>query len=108
MEWKSNSHIKAALEILRREFQPSQVYLFGSRANGAVSLDSDIDLLLVIPETEESRLSRQLRAHEFVANIKAVSFDIFIYTKEEFDLWKDQLSSIPETALNTGREIRLG
>ena len=71
MEWKSNSHIKAALEILRREFQPSQVYLFGSRANGAVSLDSDIDLLLVIPETEESRLSRQLRAHEFVANIKA-------------------------------------
>jgi len=36
-----------------------------------------------------------------------ISADVFFYSQEEFDDWKDELSSIPETALNTGIEIKL-
>jgi hypothetical protein len=33
---------------------------------------------------------------------------VWIYSEAEFNDWKDEFSSIPETALNTGKEIELG
>ncbi|NJL26259.1 MAG: hypothetical protein HC902_14650 [Calothrix sp. SM1_5_4] len=37
-----------------------------------------------------------------------VEVQIWIYSEEDFEDWKDEFSSIPETALNTGREIDIG
>lgn len=40
-------------EIVRRlveAYRPERIYLFGSRARGQVSPDSDYDLLIVVPD----------------------------------------------------------
>jgi len=34
---------------IAREFRPQRVVLFGSRARGAATADSDVDLLIVMP-----------------------------------------------------------
>lgn len=53
-------------EITRRmvaEFQPRQIYLFGSHAWGQPNEDSDVDLFVIVPESNQSLLKRGLQAH---------------------------------------------
>lgn len=40
---------------LVREFEPLQIILFGSQATGEARLDSDIDLLVVLPQLGHKR-----------------------------------------------------
>ena len=47
--------IAVMVERLVREFQPLQIILFGSRARGDARPDSDVDLLVVLPEIENKR-----------------------------------------------------
>jgi uncharacterized protein len=44
--------IAVMVDRLVREFQPLQIILFGSRARGDARPDSDVDLLVVLPEIE--------------------------------------------------------
>lgn len=37
-----------------------------------------------------------------------VEIQVWVYSDEQFEDWKDEFSSIPETALNTGIEVDLG
>jgi uncharacterized protein len=94
------------IDHLVREFHPRKIFLFGSRANGAAGADSDYDLMLVV-DKHEGRLAAMRRATQVLGDIHA-GVDVFIYDQKEFDELKTELSSIPETALNTGREIDLG
>lgn len=96
------------IETLRQEFQPSRMFLFGSRAHGTARADSDYDFVLVVPGNKKSRFTNMHRAQELLREKFNVSADVFVYSQAEFDDWKDDFSSIPETALNTGREIDLG
>ena len=107
VDWAKDPVLKQAVEALAEVFQLEKVFLFGSRAKGDHSQDSDYDLLLVVEDTEEDRFMRELKGLALVRHLDA-SFDLFIYTKSEFDNWKNELSSIPETAMNTGRELQLG
>jgi predicted nucleotidyltransferase len=97
-------------EILSRlvpEFSPTRIYLFGSRAKGNERPDSDYDLLLVVKSSDRGRLGRMDQARDVLRGIKAGA-DVFVYTQAEFDEWKDEFSSIPETAVNTGMELHVG
>jgi hypothetical protein len=37
-----------------------------------------------------------------------VDVQVWVYSETEFNDWKDEFSSIPETVLNTRKEIELG
>ena len=55
-------------EMTRRiveKFDPLQVILFGSRARGDARADSDVDLLVVFPHVENSRLAAVAILGEF-------------------------------------------
>jgi hypothetical protein len=45
--------LRLLVDRLVREFQPARVILFGSRARGDAGPDSDIDLLVVMPDMPE-------------------------------------------------------
>jgi len=46
---KRNAHIKHLCEQIAREFSPEKIILFGSQAYGKPTVESDIDLLVVMP-----------------------------------------------------------
>ncbi len=46
---KRNVHIKKLCEQIAREFKPEKIILFGSQAYGKPTVESDIDLLVVMP-----------------------------------------------------------
>lgn len=96
--------LKKILSVIKQELSPSHVFLYGSRANQAHSEYSDYDFVVVIPNSEDSS-SR--RAHPIKDTIESFGAraDIFIYTEEKFHDWKDEFSSTPETAFNTGYEV---
>lgn len=102
-----DKNLKKIVEALKKEFHPSRLFLFGSRANGTHRTDSDYDFVLVVPGLK-NRENAEVKARSLLLNEYGISADVFIYNKKDFNEWKDELSSIPETALNTGREFDLG
>lgn len=94
-------------ETLKEAYSPLRLFLFGSRANGTATKDSDYDFVMVLPGKKKTSLTQMGKAISLIWNKHNVSADVFIYSEKEFDEWKDEFSSIPETALNTGIEIPL-
>ena len=57
------SQIQAYAKKIAKEFTPEQIVLFGSYANGKPTVDSDVDMLVVMPHqgkgTEQAARIRQ-------------------------------------------------
>lgn len=107
MASKTDPKLKQITDVLKVTFKPSRLFLFGSRANGSHRPDSDYDFVMVVPGLK-NRPAAENKARSLIHKEVGVSADIFIYSPKTFNEWKDELSSIPETALNTGRELDLG
>lgn len=99
--------LEKIVTILKDEFHPKKLFLFGSRVNGSARVDSDYDFVVVVKETDKTRVENLIRTRQLFKNTN-LSVDAFIYPEDEFNSWKDDFGSIPETALNTGLEIELG
>ena len=108
MATKKDETLKKIVSTLKAEFNPSRLFLFGSQAKGTSHLDSDYDFVVVVPEKKNSRLKSMSQARSLLHDKCNVSADVFIFSEAEFEEWKTELNSIPETALNTGLELDLG
>lgn len=74
-------------EITRRlvaEFHPERIILFGSRAWGEPTEDSDVDLLVIVPDSDISPTRRSQRAHRCLGALR-VPADILVKTRAEAD-----------------------
>ncbi len=101
--------IKKITEELKNQFRPLRLFLYGSRANGKARPDSDYDFVMVLPEFDDKkRLDFQFELSEKFAKSLGVEVQVWTYSLTAFNERKDDFSSIPETAINTGREIELG
>lgn len=96
------------VNLLKREFKPSRLYFFGSRATQTAGPDSDYDFVMVIPGYRGDRMKTWEKCRELIWRECDVAVDVFTYSESEFQREKADFSSIPETAVNTGREIKLG
>ena len=86
------------------ETDPDRIILFGSRARGDATADSDVDLMVV----EEGPFGPERNGHTEVARlIRAladfpVGKDILVYSREEVEYWRDSLNSVVAEALSEG------
>lgn len=97
-------------EILRRmveAFQPEKVYLFGSKARGDAGLDSDYDILMIVPETQEPRYRVAQRAHSLLWGLGTAA-DIFVWTREAFESRLHLRASLPALVAREGRLLYAG
>ena len=79
-----------------------EVWVFGSRARGDFREDSDLDLLVLIPDSNEARHIRSRRARSIVADISR-PMDICVLTRNE---WQKQVriaNTLPFLAQKEGR-----
>lgn len=92
-------------EIVRRlvqAFDPEQIYLFGSHAQGEEGPDSDYDLMVVVAQTTEPGYRLAQQAHSLLWEL-AVAADILVWTREQFDSRRHVVASLPATILRQGR-----
>src|SRR5437867_863112 len=73
--------IDDVVERLVREYDPDRIILFGSRALGTATEDSDIDML-VVKETASRPLDRRVHVERLLRD-RSVPLDIHVYTPRE-------------------------
>lgn len=103
----SDEKLPNIVRILTKEFRPKRILLFGSRARGDHQSGSDYDLILIDAVSSLPKIERMQRASDLLYPL-GVAADVFFYSQEEFNNWKDEFSSIPEVASREGLELDLG
>ena len=86
---------------LAKAFQPEAMFLFGSRARGNETPDSDYDVLVVVSASDDPPYRRAQRAHEALWGVWAAA-DVFVLTREEFDEQAGMVASVARSAAREG------
>jgi predicted nucleotidyltransferase len=93
-------------EIVRRLLgvaHPDRIILFGSAANGPMTRDSDIDLLVVAPAPSNT-LDERVKLYQALRGL-GFPFDVFVIGTERFEETKNIFGGIAYPANKYGRVI---
>ena len=94
-------------EIVRRivgALRPIEVYLFGSHACGDTHRDSDIDLLVVVPDAAGSPRELARRGRRSLWGM-CVPVDVMVCTSSEMAKWAKARCNLVHTAVAAGRRL---
>ena len=83
------------------QFQPDKIILFGSHARGQAGLDSDVDLLIVMPVSG----SKREKAIEIAVSLHdiPVAKDVIVVTADDFE-WRSKIvGTIERPAARQGK-----
>lgn len=87
-----------------RRFEPDAVYVFGSQARGEAGRDSDVDLLVVVPDAGEYPHHLAQAAYQ-EAGRHLLPLDFVFVSRDEFAQRSQVVSSLPATVLREGRPL---
>jgi predicted nucleotidyltransferase len=96
--------LQTATQRLVAEFQPEQIWLFGSHAWGTPTEDSDVDLMVILPQSDERPIRRDQRAQKCLGRL-AVPADVLVRTRGEVNRYKHLRASLFHQVLNQGRKL---
>jgi predicted nucleotidyltransferase len=83
---------------------PEQIILFGSHAYGEPTEDSDIDLLVIISQSDEPRYRRARRAYRALRGM-GIPKDILVMTRAEVERKAAVPSSLVSQVLRQGKVL---
>jgi len=93
-------------ELVRRIVEtvhPRRVILFGSAARGQLGPDSDIDVLVVMPDGVHRRRTAQMLYRSLMGF--GISKDIVVVTESDVQNYGDNAALIIRPALEDGKEL---
>lgn len=79
-----DSCLSTAIDQLAASIAPERIVLFGSYAHGTPRADSDIDLLLVMPDADFDRRRLLKQAYRALKGIEH-PIDLLIYSQSELE-----------------------
>ena len=85
------------------DFHPSRIVLFGSRGRGDAWPESDVDLLVVMPQVDDRRRTT-VRIRQALADLP-VSKDIVVTTPDEIARRGHVVGTVLRHALREGRVL---
>lgn len=91
-------------DILVETYHPETIWLFGSRAWGEPTKDSDYDIAVVVKESDEKNYRRIQRGGMALWGVKA-PIDLLVYTREEFQEWIQYKSTLQYEILHEGLKV---
>ena len=89
------------------EVDPERVILFGSRARGDATENSDVDFLVVETEpfgADRCRLTEEASLYQALAGFD-IDVDVLVRGRDEVDYWRDSLNNVVGRALREGRTL---
>jgi predicted nucleotidyltransferase len=99
----------ALQEIVRRlveAYSPERIYLFGSHARGDAGPDSDLDLLVIVPDDADPRRRRSRLAYEALRGT-GVAADVVVWTRDYFTRRQTVPTSLPAEVVREGRLLHV-
>ncbi len=91
------------LEQVVRISQPLRIILFGSAARGRMGPESDIDLLVVVPDGSHRRHTAQ-RLYAGIRHV-GIPFDLLVATPSDLEKHRTDVGLIYATILQEGIEV---
>jgi len=95
--------IESLVQKIVEAVHPLKIILFGSYARDKAAPESDIDVLVVMPEGVHCRRTAQLLYRQIRG--LGVPFDILVATPSDLEKHKDNIGLIYRTVLQEGKEI---
>ena len=100
---KETDWIAIMTERIVTRFDPLRIILFGSYARGQQTPDSDVDVLVVMPQApDKRRLAIEIR--QSLADVP-LSKDIIVTTPDEIERRGDLVGTILRPALREGKAL---
>jgi predicted nucleotidyltransferase len=96
--------LEEATRRLAQEFQPEGIWLFGSHAWGTPDEGSDVDLFIVVSESNEPPVQRMRRAHRCLRG-RGLAKDVLVKTRQEFDRLRALPSTLDYLVFHRGRKL---
>ena len=93
--------LKEAVDRIIKRFNPEKIILFGSYAYGKPTMDSDIDLMIVM-DTDEKPHKRAVLIRKALKDI-GIPKDIIVKTPQEFERFKDIVGTVIYPAAHKGK-----
>jgi len=94
-------YIQQMVKRIVTQFQPDKVILFGSHARGQAGLDSDVDLLVVMPVSgskREKAIEIAVALHDI-----PVAKDVIVVTPDDFEWRRKIVGTIERPAARQGK-----
>lgn len=95
--------IAKAAELLREAAHPTRIILFGSHARGLAQSDSDVDLMVVLPEVRD-RMAEMVRLNRVLSPLR-IPVDLLVVSEEAFEYWSDTPGNVYFEAAAEGRVL---
>lgn len=92
---------KWAIERVIALICPDMIYLFGSRARGDFEPDSDLDLLIVVPDPVGDRRQRQAELRHALVGCRPI-VEPWIMGRIEFEETRDVVGGLAYPATHDG------
>jgi predicted nucleotidyltransferase len=89
----SKEIINDVKDRLVKTYNPLAIYLFGSYAWGKPTEESDLDLLIVVEQSDEKTYTRPLPGYDALFGM-GISKDLLVYTKDEFERYSSDKTSL--------------
>lgn len=92
-------------ELVRRlvaAYAPERIYLFGSTARGQAGLNSDYDLMVIVPDDASPERRRSQLAYRALRGT-ATAADVLVWTRQAFDERLHLRASLPATVVREGK-----
>jgi uncharacterized protein len=100
---------KSLDEIVKRlviAYEPERVYLFGSPARGDAGPDSDLDLLVIVPDDATPERRRSRLAYEVLRGT-GVAADVVVWSRDYFERRREVPASLPAVVHREGRLLHV-
>ena len=94
-------------EMTRRlvdEFQPEQIILFGSHAWGTPNEDSDVDVVVVVPDSDLSPHLRAAHAYRALRGLP-IPIEVRVRTRTEFEQYRSVPTSLEHQISEEGIQL---
>ena len=104
MKTLDNDLLETVKQRLVAEFQPEQIWLFGSHAWGTPTNDSDVDLMVILPQSDERPIRRDQRAQSCLGRLP-IAADVLVRTRGEVNRYKHLCASLFHQVMNQGRKL---
>jgi len=97
----TKNYIKQMVRLIVQQFKPEKIILFGSRARGDAGMDSDVDLLVIMPVSgskREKAIEVAVALHDF-----PIAKDVIVSTPDDFNWRKEIVGTIERPAALEGK-----
>lgn len=101
MQTLDRATLDRVVERLRSGLRPESIYLYGSHAYGRPHRDSDVDVLVVVGETDKPPYAREAEAYKLLRGLR-VPVELRVVTRREFEEHAQWRSSIEREVKEKG------